>query len=123
MEHRCSRRQEVELTVVLYRRGAPVAIGTARDLGRGGLRVEPTHAADVPGPGVLLEVALTESRGRRLRAHRLPVEVVHCGGHGVGLMFVAVDAALQEIVDALMADGERGRDNAAAARHAAGGRS
>lgn len=86
MEHRWSARVPISSRVTLYRNKLPVAICTARDIGRGGLFVSEAPLDYAENTILDIDFPLLTTQG--VKRFRMPVCVVHRAKRGMGLMFL-----------------------------------
>ena len=92
MEHRWSKRFDVNVDVSLYHRGEPVIECATSDAGTGGIFIN--HVPQTVEKNTFLEVEFKEGsnlRYKRARVFRLRALVMHSSNKGVGLMFLKSD--------------------------------
>lgn len=96
IEHRCSKRIPARLQVRVFQQGTPVASGKSRNLNLEGIYVvTDTERFHV---GAYLELEVSTGAGEPLSHLRIPGMVVHCSGQGMGVMFVASNPHLAELI-------------------------
>ncbi|WP_347329767.1 PilZ domain-containing protein [Marinimicrobium locisalis] len=84
MEHRCSRRVPLNINALIYKHGAPVAMGRIKNGSRHGLFVE-TDYGDVRELQTLELEILLGQRVKGNRRCRIGALVVHKSTFGIGL--------------------------------------
>jgi hypothetical protein len=85
MEHRWHARGDVELDVVLYHQGIPVARCEAHNISPNGIFIEPaSEELDVNTP---VELEFVLGGKEKAEHYRINARVVHQSGKGTGLMF------------------------------------
>jgi hypothetical protein len=90
MEHRCSRRHEVDLKALIYKRGTPVAIGRIKNGSQGGLFVT-TDYANVSEHQKLELVVMMKRTPQEPKRYQLKTLVVHKTDGGLGLELEIAD--------------------------------
>lgn len=100
MEHRLSQRTEGELSILVYKRGVPVAIGEIQDASRRGLFV----ATDCTGIRLnqTIQLAFRYPEQQELGHRVLTAHVVRQSDKGLGLDFDGVDndaLTVAELID------------------------
>ncbi|GGC71365.1 PilZ domain-containing protein [Marinobacter halophilus] len=106
MEHRLSQRVEGELSILVYKRGLPVATGEIQDASRRGLFVATDYNDIRLNQTIQLAFRYPEQQGHRHRL--LTAHVVRRSTKGLGLDFDGVDndaLAVTELVDWLQTQG------------------
>ena len=100
MEHRSDARIGVELDVILYRHGEPVAACKTGNLSSAGMLVRAGPLAFFRNTP--LEVGLRSHTLLRTNVPRIPASVVRSSRHGLGLQFNQTDPHIRDAVRALL---------------------
>lgn len=106
MEHRLSQRTEGELSILVYKRGIPVAIGQIQDASRRGLFIATDYNDVRLNQTIELAFRYPEKHGRGHRV--LAAHVVRRSSSGLGLDFDGVDndaITVAELIDWLQSQG------------------
>lgn len=84
MEHRCSERYTADIKILIYRYGAPVAIGRIKNGNRYGLFIESDLAAVEPLQQLGIEILVYRS-AQKLQRYKFESIVVHKYQRGFGV--------------------------------------
>ncbi|MFO8140435.1 MAG: PilZ domain-containing protein [Marinobacter sp.] len=106
MEHRLSQRTEGELSILVYKRGIPVAIGQIQDASRSGLFIATDYSDVRLNQTIELAFRYPENQGQSHRV--LAAHVVRQSANGLGLDFDGVDndaITVAELIDWLQSQG------------------